>query len=836
MVYSQNRQTPLKRIKLENSLVIWDSTTTADGAIGGTSLIDSSLIGLPDFISGQTVVQVYSGPNVYVKAVAASFNNTTGEITFYTPMLSRVTASTPYRLLNVATPDVLNILITQLNVPAPDSPANVLERDVIGNKTDAAVTTPSGTASQVAYLKGILNVVNSIVGGGTSWIPFGPDEIQVGDSVTQGVTLYDPVGGIIPAADITAGTYTIDRIRGGVQTNIVASTPSSKTDGAVYEHYGYPGASWNIGDLAVVTFSGIVIVVGGITTDLPPIQVWTRLVMEPDIETTVNYIAHPLLSVHAGTTTSDGAGGGTSLIDSALIGLNDYFTGKTVLITSGTCTNETERVSAFNPLTGEVTFSSAFTAQIVTSVKYEVMVSASSGGSGSDPWLTPLPGAYGPGTAGKIVGDNLDTTVSSRAAPGDQMALTAAEETAIQSKILSDATPFPGANIDTTISSRATPADVTAVDTEVESTSLSAGDGSVANNTRNGKLLRYVADNLGGGGGPTDWDAVYFDPNNGNTLVAGNDGTPVKPLSLEADVLTQIAAKKLSKVMIVASEGVGVPLFTLPGNVTGISFWGTSYGHPQLAINAKDAVSCDFHFLSITGIIGAASSAEFYNCQINVSDLPGCYYEDCSVITNAPSGALALPVFKNCVFNGTIDSAPGVTIYNGCGVILLTNNAAVSIIIGNGMDLTIDASCAVSSITVYGGVKITNNGTSTLNDYTNKPKAEVSVNTTAVLASETDIINLATSGFHYTVDKLRLKSDDPGGGNSVLVRLYELVNAVSTEVDNFTIDSANYTSFFSLMDMFGLQYLAGDNLRVSVEQLVAGGPTAITGSYTYRSA
>lgn len=36
-------------------------------------------------------------------------------------------------------------------------------------------------------------------------------------------------------------------------------------------------------------------------------------------------------------------------------------------------------------------------------------------GSSGDPWSTPLPGAYGSGTAGKIVGDNLNATVSSRA-------------------------------------------------------------------------------------------------------------------------------------------------------------------------------------------------------------------------------------------------------------------------------------------------------------------------------------------------------------------------------------------------------------------------------------
>jgi hypothetical protein len=35
-------------------------------------------------------------------------------------------------------------------------------------------------------------------------------------------------------------------------------------------------------------------------------------------------------------------------------------------------------------------------------------------GSAGDPWTTPLPGAYGAGTAGYIIGTNLDTTVGSR--------------------------------------------------------------------------------------------------------------------------------------------------------------------------------------------------------------------------------------------------------------------------------------------------------------------------------------------------------------------------------------------------------------------------------------
>jgi len=36
-------------------------------------------------------------------------------------------------------------------------------------------------------------------------------------------------------------------------------------------------------------------------------------------------------------------------------------------------------------------------------------------GSAGDPWATALPGAYGSGTAGKIIGDNINATISSRA-------------------------------------------------------------------------------------------------------------------------------------------------------------------------------------------------------------------------------------------------------------------------------------------------------------------------------------------------------------------------------------------------------------------------------------
>jgi hypothetical protein len=51
--------------------------------------------------------------------------------------------------------------VVDLAVPAPDSVANILNRDVDGNKTDAAVTAVGLTASEIAYLKGILNLLNA---------------------------------------------------------------------------------------------------------------------------------------------------------------------------------------------------------------------------------------------------------------------------------------------------------------------------------------------------------------------------------------------------------------------------------------------------------------------------------------------------------------------------------------------------------------------------------------------------------------------------------------------------------------------------------------------------
>lgn len=56
-------------------------------------------------------------------------------------------------------------------------------------------------------------------------------------------------------------------------------------------------------------------------------------------------------------------------------------------------------------------------------------------GSSGDPWSTALPGAYGAGTAGKIVGDNLNATMGSRATPADVLTQVNAAFDASQSEV-----------------------------------------------------------------------------------------------------------------------------------------------------------------------------------------------------------------------------------------------------------------------------------------------------------------------------------------------------------------------------------------------------------------
>jgi hypothetical protein len=246
---------------------------------------------------------------------------------------------------------------------------------------------------------------------------------------------------------------------------------------------------------------------------------------------------------------------------------------------------------------------------------------------------------------------------------------------------------------------------------------------------------------------------------------------------------------------------------------------GMSIGSMVACSSFKDVI-----FASISILSTSHTFVNFGELDITIS-MTGCY----NFINCGLTRALTT---MNCT--GIGDSG----IVNLYGKPLTISNlagAGIVLDVSGDFTLTIAASCTAGTINVYGNVRVVNNsGGTTVNDYTDKPKAEVAVNTTATNGAETNIFNLATAGFHYTVEKLRLKCADPGA-NTVTVRLYELINGASVEVDSFAITTVNFGTYFSLMDMFGVDHLVGDNLKVTV-RASAGGPYAVTGSYVYRSA
>jgi len=80
-----------------------------------------------------------------------------------------------------------------------------------------------------------------------------------------------------------------------------------------------------------------------------------------------------VLTVYQGVATANGAADGSTLIDSGLIGVNDYVTSKTILIMSGAARNETAMATVFNAVTGQITVNPLFNAQITTGTLFRII-------------------------------------------------------------------------------------------------------------------------------------------------------------------------------------------------------------------------------------------------------------------------------------------------------------------------------------------------------------------------------------------------------------------------------------------------------------------------------
>lgn len=79
------------------------------------------------------------------------------------------------------------------------------------------------------------------------------------------------------------------------------------------------------------------------------------------------------LVLYEGVTTLDGNGGGTTIIDSSLIGSNDFLTNVTLYINSGAADKEVRDISSFISASGTITISTAFSTQILSGISYKVL-------------------------------------------------------------------------------------------------------------------------------------------------------------------------------------------------------------------------------------------------------------------------------------------------------------------------------------------------------------------------------------------------------------------------------------------------------------------------------
>jgi hypothetical protein len=160
---------------------------------------------------------------------------------------------------------------------------------------------------------------------------------------------------------------------------------------------------------------------------------------------------------------------------------------------------------------------------------------------------------------------------------------------------------------------------------------------------------------------------------------------------------------------------------------------------------------------------------------------------------------------------------------------ILQSSRASFISEAGGTAATVDISAKVGVQTNYSVTEIYDSYTRGATGMFHE-QADTPFTITSVATGETDVLNLASTSTRYALRSLIIKSADPGA-NTVTVRLYMLVNDISTQIDSFAITTSNYASYFCLWDLFGSQEVLGDTIQVTVRS--SAGSYAITGQYSY---
>lgn len=135
--------------------------------------------------------------------------------------------------------------------------------DILGFSTEAPVDM-GDVGSINARINGLWANVKALEGRTYQYDKVGPSELEVGDEGVWGLELMSDFAPPT-TTEIEPGNYNIVRVRHGVSTTIVASTPASESAGLIYVTYQPQEDNWTEGDVMKIQFTD-----GYVRTDEDP--------------------------------------------------------------------------------------------------------------------------------------------------------------------------------------------------------------------------------------------------------------------------------------------------------------------------------------------------------------------------------------------------------------------------------------------------------------------------------------------------------------------------------------------------------------------------------------
>lgn len=351
--------------RLEQWVDSWDSGTAQAGAAGSITLA-AGASAVTDFFKGAWIF-ISAGTGAGQGRKITAYNGTSKVATISPNWATNPDATSVYALI----PEGLSIVDTSSPIPADVRQFGGVAGTFAGGRPEVNTTHAAGTAWNSGAI-GAATIAN--------------DAIAAAKIATGAITSTKFAAGAIDAAAIATDAI--------AATKIAAAALNGKGD-------------WNIGK------TGYSVAAGGINR--------------------AAFAADTGLQTIRSATAQAGAVG-TITLDASASAVDDFYIDCLIYITGGTGAGQSRYITDYVGATKVASVrpnwatapdnTSTFAVIVAASVFDQVMAdhvdsgstgaSLNAAGSAGDPWTTALPGAYGAGTAGNIIGNNLNAAVSTR--------------------------------------------------------------------------------------------------------------------------------------------------------------------------------------------------------------------------------------------------------------------------------------------------------------------------------------------------------------------------------------------------------------------------------------